>query len=109
MLERVLASAGMCAVCPAGHTDQFLVLADILAPIWTCKHETARKVRRRIGTVMKWAVAQGYRQDNPAGEAITAALPKRSKHVRHMPALPHGEVAAAVATPKFQGLFRPNS
>ncbi len=77
-----------------------ITTADVMAvlvPIWTCKHETARKVRRRIGTVMKWAVAQGYRQDNPAGEAITAALPKRSKHVRHMPALPHGEVAAAVA------------
>ncbi len=77
-----------------------ITTADVMAvlvPIWTCKHETARKVRRRIGTVMNWAVAQGYRQDNPAGEAITAALPKRSKHVRHMPALPHGEVAAAIA------------
>ncbi len=60
------------------------------------RHETARKVRRRIGTVMKWAVAQGHRQDNPAGEAITAALPKLPNHVRHMPALPHGEVAAAI-------------
>ena len=69
----------------------------ILTPIWVSKFETARKVRRRIGTVMKWAVAQGHRQDNPAGEAITAALPKRSKRVRHMPALPHGEVAGALA------------
>ena len=68
----------------------------VLVPIWTRKHETARKVRRRIGTVMKWAVAQGYRQDNPAGEAITAALPKRPNHVRHMPALPYREVAAAI-------------
>ena len=25
---------------------------------------------------MKWAVAQGYRGDNPAGDAISAALPK---------------------------------
>ena len=70
---------------------------SVLVPIWTRKHETARKVRRRIGTVMKWAVAQGHRQDNPAGEAITAALPKRLHQVRHMPALPHGEVAAALA------------
>ena len=70
---------------------------SVLVPIWTRKHETARKVRRRIGTVMKWAVAQGHRQDNPAGEAITAALPKRLKQVRHMPALPHAEVPAAIA------------
>ncbi len=76
-----------------------ITTADVMAvlvPIWTRKHETARKVRRRIGTVMKWAVAQGHRQDNPAGEAITAALPKHPNHVRHMPALPHGEVAAAI-------------
>lgn len=69
---------------------------SVLVPIWTRKHETARKVRRRIGTVMKWAVAQGHRQDNPAGEVITAALPKGLSRVRHMPALPHGEVAAAI-------------
>ena len=50
---------------------------SVLVPFWSRKHETARKVRRRIGTVMKWAVAQGHRQDNPAGDAITAALPKR--------------------------------
>ena len=69
----------------------------VLVPIWVQKHETARKVRRRIGTVMKWAVAQGYRADNPAGESIAAALPKRPKQVRHMPAVPHGEVADALA------------
>ena len=46
---------------------------------------------------MRWAIAQGYRSDNPAGEAVTAALPKRPRQIRHMPALPHGEVAAALA------------
>ena len=74
--------------------------ADVMAvllPIWTRKHETARNVRQRIGRVMKWAIAQGYRNDNPAGEAITAALPKRPVRVRHMRALPHGEVCAAIA------------
>ena len=45
-----------------------------LPPIWTSKHVTARKVRQRIGTVMRWAIAQGYRQDDLAGDAITAAL-----------------------------------
>ena len=69
----------------------------VLLPIWTRKHETARKLRRRIGTAMKWAIAQGYRGDNPAGEAIAAALPKRSAPVRHMRALPHSEVADALA------------
>ena len=38
----------------------------VLSPIWVEKAETARRVRQRIGTVMKWAIAQGWRQDNPA-------------------------------------------
>ena len=74
--------------------------ADVMAvlqPIWTHKHATAQQVRQRIGAVMKWAIAQGYRNDNPAGDAVTAALPKRPVAVRHQRALPHGEVAEAIA------------
>ena len=73
--------------------------ADVMAvllPLWTRRHATARKLRQRISAIMKWAVAQGYRNDNPTGDAITAALPKRANHVRHMPALPHREVAGAI-------------
>jgi len=77
-----------------------IATADIMAvlmPIWNEKPETARRVRQRISTVMKWAVAQGYRGDNPAGDAIGAALPKHnSKTKRHHRALPHGEVGAAI-------------
>ena len=69
----------------------------VLLPLWTRKHAMARSVRQRIGTVMRWAIAQGYRSDNPAGDAVTAALPKRPVLVQHRAALPHGEVAAAVA------------
>ncbi len=58
---------------------------------------TAQRVRRHIGAIMRWAIAQGYRSDNPAGEAVTAALPKRPRQIRHMPALPYGEVGAALA------------
>ena len=68
--------------------------ADVMAvvlPIWTSKHETAQRVRWRISAIMKWAIAQGYRSDNPAGEAIAAALPMRPVRVRHMPALPYRE------------------
>ena len=76
-----------------------MTTADVIAvllPLWTRRHATARKLHQRIGTVMKWAVAHGYRHDNPTGDAITAALPKRGNHVRHMPALRHGEVAGAI-------------
>lgn len=72
--------------------------ADVLAvltPIWTKKAETARRVRQRIGTVMKWAVAQGWRQDNPA-EAISEALPKFERQKAQRKALPYSEVNACL-------------
>ena len=72
-------------------------LLQILSPIWHDKPETARRVRQRIGAVMKWAVAMQHRPDNPAGEALGEALGRQRAVVRHMPALPHGEVASAVA------------
>ncbi len=75
--------------------------ADVLAiltPIWHDKPETARRVRQRIGAVMKWAVAMGYRPDNPAGDALGQALGRQRAVVQHMRALPHGEVADALTT-----------
>ena len=74
--------------------------ADVLTAltaIWNERPETARRVKQRIGTVMKWAMAQGWRVDNPA-DTITKALPKhdRSK-VKHRQALPYGEVGSAIA------------
>jgi integrase len=76
-----------------------ITTADVLAvltPIWNEKPETARRVKQRIGTVMKWAVAQGWRQDNPAGEAISGALPRHSKAKRHFRALPYAHVADCI-------------
>ena len=35
-------------------------------------------------------MAQGYRTDNPAGDALLAALPRRPTPVRHRRALSHG-------------------
>ena len=61
-----------------------IATADVMAvlmPIWNDKRETARRVRQRLSAVMKWAVAQGYRDDNPAGDAIGADLPKNGNVV----------------------------
>ena len=71
-------------------------IMEVLLPIWSTKRETARRVRQRIGAVLKWAVAQGYREDNPAGDAISAALPKNNVRRRHQRALPHPQVAEAL-------------
>ena len=80
--------------------------ADVLAvltPIWTQKPETAARVRQRIGTVMKWAVAQGWRQDNPA-ESIAQALPKRDLSLKeHRKALTYAEVAGCITAVQASG------
>ena len=69
----------------------------VLTPIWNEKRVTAQRVRQRIGAIMRWAIAQGYRGDNPAGEALAAVLPRNGVARRHQRALPHGDVAAALA------------
>ena len=82
--------------------------ADVMAvllPIWNEKRVTARRVRQRISTVMHWAVAQGYREDNPAGEAIGAALPKNGVRPRHLAALPYAEVAGALEQVRGSGAY----
>jgi integrase len=74
-----------------------------LSPIWNTKPETARRVKQRIGTVMKWAVAKGWRQDNPA-DAIATALPKQdASKKQHRKALPYSEVAACIDAVKVSG------
>ena len=82
--------------------------SDVLAaltPIWLTKQETARRVRQRIGVVMKWAIAQGWRQDNPA-ENIDQALPKQTKAVKHRKALPYVAVATCIQAMQNSGAGR---
>ena len=67
----------------------------ILAPIWHDKAATAIKVRQRIRAVLEWAVAMDLRPDNPC-DRIGPVLGAQGKVVRHMRALPHGEVAGAI-------------
>ena len=64
---------------------------------WTTSPRIARQVRQRIAAVMQWAVAQGYRDDIPAGDAVVAALPGAKVRPTHRRALPYAEVAAVVA------------
>ena len=59
-------------------------------------------MRQRIGTVMKWTVAQGWRQDNPA-ENIAQALPKAKKAPVHRKALPYPMVADCIAAVQASG------
>ena len=75
----------------------------VLLPIWSTKRITAQRLRQRIGAVMKWAVAKGYRQDNPAADAIAAALPNNRVAPKHQRALPHASVGTALARVRKSG------
>ena len=70
---------------------------SILTPIWTTKPETARRVRQRIRTVLKWAMAHDFVLFNAAGEAIDGALPPMPRIKAHFRALPYADLPAAVA------------
>ena len=72
-------------------------MLEILNPIWHHKPETARRLRQRINAVMEWAVVMEYRTDNPC-DRVGATLGRQRDVVRHMAALPHAEVAEALAT-----------
>ena len=54
---------------------------------------------------MKWSIAQGYREDNPAGDALTAALPKSGARVEHRRALSFADVGAAIITIRDSGAW----
>ena len=78
----------------------------VLTPIWTAKAATARKVRNGIRETFSWAQAHQYIQHNPAGEAIDGALPKSCAAKTHHRALPHAEVADALASIEASGASR---
>lgn len=78
---------------------------SVLTPIWMEKSETASRLRGRIEAVLDYAKAMGWRSgENPAlwRGNLKSLLPelKRSKRVKHHPAMPFVEL------PEFMGLLK---
>ena len=71
---------------------------SVLTPIWSTRPETARRVRQRMRTIFRWAMANELIETNPAGEAIDGALPSMPKVKAHLRALPYQEVGSALKT-----------
>jgi integrase len=68
----------------------------VLAPIWTTKPETARRVRQRIKVVFDWTKASGFRSgDNPT-DGLTRVLPRHRGEKQHHAALPYPAVPAFI-------------
>jgi len=68
------------------------VIRDVLAPIWLSKPETARRVRQRIGVVLDWSYAKGFRTTEAPLRSISRGLPRQPKRDRHLAALPFEDV-----------------
>jgi integrase len=70
----------------------------VLAPIWTEKPETARRVRQRIRTVMDWARTAGHFEGVNPVEGVEKGLAKQRGKVVHHAAMPWAEVPAFLPT-----------
>ena len=70
-----------------------------LSPIWTDKHETARRLAQRIKVVLDVAKSRGFREgENPITAVKEAGvLPKVKAKVQHHDAMPWKEVPAFYA------------
>ena len=82
---------------PVDQIDEEHVLR-ILTPIWGVRMETARRVRQRIRTILKWAMAHKFVRHNVAGETIDGALPPMPKVKNHLRAMPYRQVSTLVQT-----------
>ena len=69
---------------------------EALQPIIDHFPKSVSRVRQRIAVVLKWAVVNGYRADNPA-ELITGLVPSTESRHTHHRALPYAEVPRALA------------
>ena len=70
---------------------------DSLISIWVEKPETARRVKQRIGAILDWAHAKGYREAEAPMRAIGKGLPRHKKQANHFAAMPYGDVPDFIA------------
>ena len=76
---------------PVADVDRAAVLRAVDA-VWTSRPATARKVLRRIGTVLRYAAAHGWRaNDNPADARSAPRGPCRVAGRKRQPSLPWQE------------------
>lgn len=68
------------------------LIRDVLAPIWLTKPETARRVRQRIGTVLDWSYAKGFRATEAPMRSLSKGLPRQPKKDGHFAAMPYAAV-----------------
>lgn len=73
------------------------LIVQAVKPIWLAKPETARRTLQRIGVVISWATAHGYREHEASMKAIKMGLPPQPKGVKHFAAVPYADAPAVFA------------
>jgi len=63
-----------------------------LLPIWLVVPETARRVRQRIGSVLDFSHAQGWRSTEAPMRSVAKGLPKQPKNGAHFAAMPYADL-----------------
>lgn len=81
------------------------MIRNVLAEIWLTKPETARRVRQRIGAVLDWAYASGFRESEAPMRALSKGLPKQPRKDGHFAAMPYAKVPAYVAALRARESF----
>jgi len=73
------------------------VIRDVLAEIWLEIPETARRVKQRIGTVLDWCYAKGYRPSEAPMRSLARGLPRQPRKDGHFAAMDYGAVPPFLA------------
>lgn len=73
------------------------IIRDVLAPIWLAKPETARRVRQRIGAVLDWSYAKGYRPTEAPMRSLSKGLPRQPRKDGHFAAMAFTDVPKLIA------------
>nr|WP_237438345.1 site-specific integrase [Alteraurantiacibacter buctensis] len=71
-------------------------VAAILSPLWVDKPAIAKKLRARVGLVLNYAKASGWRTEGAPREALSTLLPKQPDE-GNLASMPYGAVPAFVA------------
>lgn len=75
-----------------------LIIRDVLATIWLAKPETARRVRQRIGAVLDWSYAKGYRASEAPMRSLSKGLPRQPRKDGHFAAMAYTKVPHFLAS-----------
>lgn len=70
------------------------IIRDTLEPIWLDKPETARRVRQRIGAVLDYSYARGWRESEAPMRSVSKGLARQPKKRGRFAAMPYVDVPA---------------